>query len=160
MSHPFRFLLLVIAVAAFILIVRAIIVPSDFKVHNGDYKYQYYRTGNVEEWKNFEVKYQGREYCQDCHPEEYEKIVNSKHAMNQCENCHGPAYNHPDEVEKLTIDRSRDLCLRCHAELSYRPNSYAELPSGPIELIMQNPEEHNPGEECVLCHDPHAADFK
>jgi predicted CXXCH cytochrome family protein len=160
MSHPFRFLLLVVAVAAFILIVRAIIVPSDFKVHNGDYKYQYYRTGNVEEWKNFEVKYQGSEYCQDCHPEEYEKIVNSKHAMNQCENCHGPAYMHPDEVEKLTIDRSRDLCLRCHAELSYRPTAYAELPSGPIELIMQNPEEHNPGEECVLCHDPHAADFK
>jgi predicted CXXCH cytochrome family protein len=160
MSHPFRFLLLVIAVAAFILIVRAIIVPSDFKVHNGDYKYQYYRTGNVEEWKNFEIKFQGREYCGDCHPEEYEKIVNSKHAMNQCENCHGPAYKHPDKVEKLTIDRSRDLCLRCHAELPYRPNVYAELSSGPIELIMQNPEEHNPGEECVLCHDPHATDFK
>lgn len=160
MSHAWRPLFVVIGMIILFLVVRAFIVPSDFKAKNGDYKYQWHRIGNEEEWKNFKVKHQGRDYCKDCHSLQYSKIVASKHALVQCENCHDPAIEHPVNPQKLKIDKSRELCLRCHARLPYRPVNYAELSSGPIQLKMQDPEQHNPGVECTVCHDVHAAGFK
>ncbi|MDI6801226.1 MAG: cytochrome c3 family protein [Thermodesulfovibrionales bacterium] len=160
MSHAWRPLFVVIGLVALILVVRAIIVPADFQAKNGDYKYQWHRVGNEEDWKNFKVKYQGRDYCKDCHSAQYGQATSSKHALVQCENCHGPAIEHPVNPAKLTIDKSRELCLRCHAKLPYRPAVYAGLPAGPIPLKMQDGEQHNPGIECVTCHDVHRAGFK
>ncbi len=159
-SHVIRPFFILIGFVVIVNIARAIFVPNDFKAANGDYKYQWHRVSNEEEWKNFKVKYQSRKYCEDCHTDQFEFIKASKHAMVQCENCHEPAIEHPENPEKLTIDRSRDLCLRCHAKLPYRPSTYAQLPTGPIELKMQDPDEHNPEYECVECHDVHKADFK
>jgi predicted CXXCH cytochrome family protein len=135
---------------------RSIIVPS-FRAVDGDQRYQWHRVANEDEWKNFKVKYKGSEYCGECHDDKNETINASKHARIQCENCHGPALDHPDDPEMLAIDRSRELCLRCHAKLPYRPKVYAGLKTGPIPFKMQDPEEHNPGEECVECHDVHEA---
>ncbi len=165
MSHAWRPLFVVVGILAIIFVARAIFVPADFMAKNGDYKYQWHRVGNEEEWKNFPVKYKGGiEFCGDCHDDEFEDITASKHAMIQCENCHGPALNHADEdnpdPEKLTIDRGRDLCLRCHAKLPYRPITYNELPEGQITLLLQDPEDHNPDEQCVECHDVHKAEIK
>lgn len=162
MSHAWRPLFVVVGLLATILIARAVLIPSDFVAKNGDYKYQWHRVGNEEEWKNFTVKYKGgKEYCGECHDDQYTMINASKHANVQCENCHGPALGHPEEApEKLAIDRSRELCLRCHAKLPYRPKTYNELPQGPITLAMQDPDEHNTDTECVECHDVHKADFK
>jgi len=160
MSHAWRPLFVVIGLTILVLIARAIIVPSDFKAANNDYKYQWHRLSNEEEWKNFKVKHKGRGYCKDCHPAQHERAIASRHAKVQCENCHGPAIDHPEAPAKLVIDRSRELCLRCHAKLPYRAVQYAELPGEPIQLKMQNPDEHNPGIECVTCHDAHKAGFK
>lgn len=160
MSHAWRPLFVVLAVVGLLLVVRGFIVPSDFQAKNGDYKYQWHRGGNEDEWKNFKVKHQGRDYCKDCHSGQYGDVIASKHAMVQCENCHGPAIEHPDNPQKLTIDRSRQLCLRCHAKLPYRPAIYTGLASGPIPLKTQDGEQHNPGIECVACHDVHKAGFK
>jgi len=160
MSHGWRPLFVFIAVLILFFIVRAALVPADFMAKNGDYKYQWHRLGNEEEWKNFKVKYKGREYCGECHDDQYEAITSSKHAKVQCENCHGPAIDHPEDPETLTIDRSRALCLRCHAKLPYRPSTYYGLPEGPIRLAMQDPEEHNPDMKCVTCHDVHRTEFK
>ncbi len=159
-SHALRPIFVVIGLVILLLIVRSIIVPSDFKAANSDYKYQWHRLGNEEEWKNFKVKHQGKDYCKDCHSAQYGFITASKHAKVQCENCHGPAVEHPSNPSKLTIDRSRELCLRCHAYLPYRPVTYTGLPEGPIPLKMKNPDEHNPGIECATCHDVHKAGFK
>lgn len=139
--------------------VRKIIAPS-FAATNGDYRYQWHRVANEQEWKTYKIKYQGSASCSDCHSEQCEKIGASMHAKIQCENCHGPAIDHPDKPAKLPIDRGRGLCLRCHASLPYRPLVYAELPKKTVQLKMQNPEEHNAGMECVTCHDPHKAELK
>ncbi len=160
MSHIWRPVFVLIGVVILLFTVRFFIVPSDFKSVGGDYKYQWHRVGNEEEWKNFKVKYQGRDYCKDCHSVPYGDITKSTHAKVQCENCHGPVIEHPANPPKLAIDRSRELCLRCHAKLPYRPVAYAELPSGATQLKMVNPDEHNPGIECVTCHDAHKAGFK
>lgn len=138
---------------------RMIIAPS-FTAANNDYRYQWHRVANEQEWKDFKIKYRGEAYCRDCHADQSEKVVESVHAKVQCESCHGPAIDHPDDPKKLNVDRGRGLCLRCHSSLPYRPANYAELSKGQMQLKMVKAEEHNPGVNCVDCHDAHRADFK
>jgi predicted CXXCH cytochrome family protein len=147
-NHVFRPLFVAIALVVLILTARQLMVPSDFGVHGDSFTYNYYRAGSVSDWKSFPVSYKGRVYCEECHDENVASIASSKHANIQCENCHGPAINHPDAPETLTIDRSRELCLRCHASLSY-PGSLRG------EIAGIDPGKHNPGEVCVQCHKPH-----
>ena len=115
-NHIFRPLWVVIVSIALLLVVRYFMVPRDFGVEpGGNFTYNYHRLSNIDEWKDFKVKYRGREYCQECHEENVESIADSPHEIIQCENCHGPA-----------ID----------------------------------PDEHNPGENCVDCHNPHNPDLE
>lgn len=152
-NHVLRPLFMSIAIVALILIARAIVVPKDFGVHGQrqdgkNFTYGYYRAGAVDFWKNFTVKYKGREYCGGCHDDKMQEYLSSKHSIIQCENCHGPAMGHPDNPEKLTINRSRSLCLRCHADLGYPHNPRAKIKS-------IDPDAHNPGDACADCHNPH-----
>ncbi|MDI6753177.1 MAG: cytochrome c3 family protein [Thermodesulfobacteriota bacterium] len=148
--HVFRPLIVVLALAGTILIVRNFIVPSDFGVHESGYMYGWYRKSNEGEWKAVKVKYQGKEYCQDCHAESDQQVRSSRHNLIECENCHGPALEHPSNPAKLAIDRGRELCLRCHTHLAYPTSKRSEI-SG-IDA-----ESHNPGGDCVGCHNPHQA---
>jgi len=147
-NHVLRPLFLVIAVIALILVVRSMVVPDDFGVNGKNFTYGFYRAGAVNDWKNFPVKYRGKQACAECHDEEYSNNIDSKHKMIQCENCHGPILNHPEEPEALTIDRSRELCIRCHAQLSYSLSKRSEIPG-------IDPNNHNPATECSECHNPH-----
>jgi len=147
-NHVLRPLFAAMALVALILTARQLMVPSDFGVHGKSFTYNYYRAGSVEDWKNFPLSYKGQAYCEECHDENTASVASSKHAIIQCENCHGPAMDHPDDPETLTINRSRDLCLRCHASLPY-PGSLRG------EIAAIEPGDHNPDEECVQCHNPH-----
>jgi len=147
-SHVWRPLFIVIAVVVLFLIARAFYVPADFGVHETGYMYGWYRSGNIEDWKKFTVKYQGSEYCQGCHSDKYKSISVTPHANIQCENCHGPALDHPTNPPKLDIDKTRGSCLRCHSKLPY-PSS------GRKDVRGIDPDNHNPGMECVMCHNPH-----
>jgi predicted CXXCH cytochrome family protein len=73
--------------------------------------------------------------------------------MIPCENCHGAALSHPEKPEKLFIDRSRDLCIRCHA-LLFTPSSDRSAIPG------IDPDTHNAEIECAECHDPHDPDLE
>jgi len=147
-NHLLRPLLVVIGVIIIVLVVRQLYVPGDFGIHVPGYTYGWYREGNIEDWKQVTVKYQGREYCANCHTTEVDLISTSPHAIIQCENCHGPGVGHPPDPPKLVIDKSRELCLRCHSELQY--------PSNPRSAIKGiDPVAHNPNVECVTCHNPH-----
>ncbi|MGP8152552.1 MAG: cytochrome c3 family protein [Smithella sp.] len=148
--HILRPLYVILALAAIILIARIFLVPDDFGIHEKGYTYGWYRKANIEEWKSVAVKYRGGEYCQACHMKQGGKIVSSPHKIIECENCHGPAIGHPSNPLKLSLDRSRSLCLRCHAYLPY-------LTSRRSEIKGIDPDRHNPGLECVICHNPHAA---
>ena len=148
--HTLRPLYVVLALVAVILAARTLMVPKDFGIHERGYMYGWYRKASEEDWKNFKVKYQGREYCQDCHGEQFQQLRSSPHSIIECENCHGPAIEHPSEPQKLTMDRSRELCVRCHTYLPYPTSKRAEIRG-------IDPDTHNPGLECVGCHDPHRA---
>lgn len=152
-NHVLRPLWVAVGLVILILLIRQFIVPSDFGVHGRNFTYGYHRLSNIEEWKNFPVKYRGKDTCVECHEENAEENKDSKHRILQCENCHGPALDHPEEPETLVIDTSRELCLRCHAYLPY-PTSQRAAISG-IE-----PDEHNPDTDCSECHNPHKPDLE
>ncbi len=147
-NHVFRPLFVVIGMVILILLARMVFVPKDFGIQERGFMYGWHRKGNEEDWKNFKVKYQGKEYCKDCHSDKYDSINKTPHRIIQCENCHGPAIDHPSDPPKLTIDRSRALCLRCHFPLPYPT-------SGRANIRSIDPEKHNPGIECSTCHNPH-----
>lgn len=147
-NHVFRPLIVVIGIVVLILAARLFLVPKDFGVHERGYMYGWHRKGNEQEWKDFKIKYQGTEYCKDCHGEKYGEIRKSPHRAIQCENCHGPAVDHPLDPPKLAIDRGREQCLRCHFRLSYPSSGRSSLPG-------IDPAAHNPGIECAMCHNPH-----
>ena len=147
-SHIWRPLYVVLALVVVILLFRMVYIPGDFGVQDRGYTFGYHRLGNEEEWKNFPAKYQSTAYCNDCHEEKVASLEASQHGMIPCENCHGPAFDHPENPEKLTVDRSRDLCLRCHSRL-YMPSS------GRNDIPGIDPQEHNAGIECSECHNPH-----
>lgn len=148
-NHVWRPLFVVIGLVVFILLARMVYVPDDFGSHERGYTFGFHRLSNEQEWKDYPAKYKDSHYCAECHDDISESLAGSSHAMIPCENCHGPALQHPDDPEALSIDRSRDLCLRCHSEL-YMPSS------GRNDIPGVNPAEHNAGEQCVDCHDdPH-----
>lgn len=154
-NHVWRPLFVIIGIVAMILAARVVLVPKDFGVHERGYMYGWYRKSNEEDWKKVAVKYQGMEYCNNCHPDKVEAIGKTPHSNIQCENCHGPAgaedgavHYDPDKLPKLSIDRSRDHCLRCHFPLKYPT-------SGRSKIRGIDPEKHNPGVECSACHNPH-----
>jgi len=131
-----------------ILLARPLVVPSDFGTGERGFMYGYHRKSNEDEWKAFKVKYRTKEYCKDCHQENYESSMSSKHNAIQCENCHGPAVDHPEEPAKLVIDKSRAQCLRCHSYLPYEQSHRSKIKG-------IDPKEHNPDMECSMCHNPH-----
>ena len=126
-NHVYRPLVVVIVVIVLILAVRTIYVPDDFGVGERGYMYGWHRNANVEEWKKVKVKYLGREFCQDCHADRCESLMANQHKNIQCENCHGPAVDHPEDQPRLAIDRSRAQCLRCHFPLPYPSSERSKI---------------------------------
>jgi len=147
-NHVLRPLFVFIGVLVLALVARYLYVPKDFGVGERGYMYGWHRKGNEEDWKKFKVKYQGKGYCKDCHGDKYDSINKTPHRIIQCENCHGPAVDHPSDPPKLTIDKSRALCLRCHYPLPYPT-------SGRKNIRGIDPAVHNPDVECATCHNPH-----
>lgn len=103
---------------------------------------------SVEDWKK--ITYRGMGYCRACHQNQFDDQGGypHPHAAIQCEACHGPALRHPTDPPKLAIDTSRDLCLGCHTRLPVSSTALAGIKG--IDART-----HNPGVECVKCHDPH-----
>jgi hypothetical protein len=147
-NHVWRPLFIVLAIVGMILITRTILVPGDFGAYERGYMYGWHRKSNEVEWKNISIKYKTATTCRECHKDKYNDIKDSPHGSISCENCHGPAYDHPENPVGLLIDRSRLLCIRCHAYLPYNASD-----RGGIRGI--NPEKHYPSAECVMCHIPH-----
>ncbi|MFA4964287.1 MAG: cytochrome c3 family protein [Thermoleophilia bacterium] len=147
-NHVLRPLWVVLGLVAVLLVFRYFYVPGDFGIHERGFTYGLYRTGTIEDWKSVTVKYQGRDSCKPCHQDVFDGMAKYPHMVIQCENCHGPALRHPTDPPKLAIDKTRALCLRCHAKLQYPT-------SGRAGITGIDPQAHNTGFGCPKCHDPH-----
>lgn len=147
-KHVWRPLWVVAGLVAIILVVRWFYVPDDFGVHERGYTFGYHRLANEKEWQAQVPRYQGNVYCADCHEVQVGHLAAGSHLDFPCENCHSAAGEHPSAPEKLAIDRSRALCLRCHVKL-FMPSS------GRHAIPGIDPERHNGTSDCVECHNPH-----
>ncbi|MGE5237194.1 MAG: cytochrome c3 family protein [Chloroflexota bacterium] len=148
-NHVLKPLFVFLGLVVVILVARLFVVPKDFGIWERGYMYGFHRKSNEDDWKAFKVKYQfDNGYCKDCHAENYDSLNRSPHKIILCEDCHGPVLDHPSEPAKLSIDKSRAQCLRCHYPLKY-PSS------GRANIRGIDPETHNPDIECATCHNPH-----
>jgi len=153
-NHVWRPLIVVIGIVLAILVFRLFYVPNDFESGERGFMYSYYRQSNELEWENQPIKYLDtgkqhmHEFCIECHSHEVEIRTEDLHGVIACENCHGPALDHPIHPEKLEIDRSREVCLRCHTLLTYTTSERKRIPG-------IDPKEHMTEYECVECHNPH-----
>ena len=147
-NHLWRPLLVIIIIIGLILTARKMMIPGDFGVWERGYMYGWHRKANEAEWRAVKARYLTIAHCRECHRDKYAELMGSPHRNIGCENCHGAAPGHPRDPAGYTIDRSRALCLRCHAALPY-PKTIR----GAIRGI--NPEEHYFPAECVMCHIPH-----
>jgi predicted CXXCH cytochrome family protein len=147
-SHVWRPLLVVIGLVVLILLFRTVYVPDDFGTHDRGYMFGFHRLSDEQVWKDYPAKYKDSTYCSECHDDKTAELAASGHGMVPCENCHGAAFGHPESPEKLAIDRSRELCIRCHAQL-FTPSS------GRSDIPGIDPGTHNTGIECSECHNPH-----
>ncbi len=152
-KHALKPLWVALTVIALVLLARYVMVPKDFGVNGRNFTYGFHRQSAINDWLVVPVKYKGKESCNECHDDKYAENLESRHRLLECENCHGPALEHPENPERLVIDLSRDLCLRCHSKLDY-PNS----PRGALPGI--DPAEHNAGLACSECHNPHRPDLE
>lgn len=147
-NHLWRPLLVIVILIALVLIARAALIPADFGIWERGYMYGWHRKANEAQWRDVKVRYRGVASCRECHQDKYAALLGSPHHNIGCENCHGAAPGHPQDPLGYSIDRSRSLCIRCHAALPY-----ANTIRGAIRGI--NPEEHYFPAECVMCHIPH-----
>jgi len=111
-------------------------------------QYGHYRGKALEEVASLPAKYVGSNICNDCH----DSIVTIKnegtHSGIACESCHGPGFKHIEdpENEKMVRPGTREFCAHCHAFNKARPGR---------AITQQNIKEHNPGDKCAECHNPH-----
>lgn len=138
-----------IGLIGLILFSRQFLVPEDFGVHGDSFTYSFHRLSNIQEWKEFPVKYQGRDSCAECHKDNFRTHRRGWHKNVECENCHGPGVNHPDEIEFLPVNRERSMCLRCHADLKYPETTDRSF----MPLIVDR--RHKRKGVCAECHNPH-----
>jgi hypothetical protein len=146
------------------LVVRHVLVPSDFG------RFGFYRAGALNDVKAKPIGYAGRAACEECHAGTYDppddakkpaadtvittaglswpvdKDVDNKHALLNCESCHGPLALHANDPEKTVRKVGNDhLCLTCHREMPGRPKSQPQVIAG----------DHGDNDPCISCHKPH-----
>jgi cytochrome c553 len=111
------------------------------------YQYGHYRANSVPEIVAQEPAYRTPRYCQSCHSERHAQWSAHNHKTVSCEVCHGAGKGHPQEKAKLTMPAdTRKLCTLCHEAMPGRPATQPQ-----VSLAQ-----HSGGQQCVVCHNPHA----
>ena len=137
----FRVILLAVGIVGSYSIARYFLTPASFK------EYGWYRGAALAELATRDPVYAGRKACEDCHSDEYEKLVKHEHKSLACEACHGPGEAHVNDPRKDNIKiPSFVVCLRCHEANPSRPKWHKQI-------VVKD---HYTGSKCTDCHVPHS----
>ncbi len=138
----FRILLLAVGIVVVYSIARYFLTPPSFEQYHA-----WYRGAALAELATRDRVYAGKQACEQCHPDEYEKLTKHEHKSLACESCHGPGEAHTSDPRKDNIDRSSyAACLRCHEANPSRPKWHKQI-------VIKN---HYTGSKCTECHVPHS----
>jgi len=128
--------------------IGSMIVLIHFLTPDSFYQFGHYRGKALDEISNHEAKYVDVKSCAMCHDSIAAVKDSSFHKSINCETCHGPGYKHIEDPEKNKMDKpqDREFCIICHAKNPARPQK---------EIKQIDAVEHNKGEVCITCHNPH-----
>jgi len=138
-----RHLIILAVMVVLFLLFRYLMIPESFG------ELGHYRANSLQDNELLEMKYAGRESCGDCHEDKAELLKMNLHSGLSCETCHGPGMAHIENSDsgKLIIPESREACGICHSQ----------NPARKQKVVMQiDLNDHNPGNNCNYCHNPHA----
>jgi hypothetical protein len=154
-KHIWRAVLLLVLVAIAAIVGRHFMVPASF----GDKGF--YRYDSLAEFMSKPVIHGDVDSCRSCHQAAFDTEKKGKHTSVSCEVCHGPLAAHARDNAKFAdaqIDRSHNLCLKCHQKLRAKPEKYPQIEA--TEHLVKNGAisegEPIPEGACIACHDPHS----
>jgi hypothetical protein len=127
---------------AIFLVARYFLVPKSFG------EYGHYRGLSLTENQEKQPRYAGQDICQECHDDVFGLKSANEHSTISCETCHGPGLVHTENQDSLPVKPSRrEFCAKCHSLNAARSAT---------NVAMINPDEHNTGQDCQTCHNPHS----
>ena len=136
-----RLVLLTLAIVGSYMVARAFLTPPTFR------QYGWYRGAALAELATRDRVYAGKPACEECHSDEYQKLLKHEHKGLACESCHGPGEAHGKDPRKDNIEKSSfAVCLRCHEANPSRPKWHKQI-------VIKN---HYTGSKCTECHVPHS----
>ena len=137
-----RIVLLALGIVVAYSIARYFLTPTSFG------EYGWYRGAALAEMATRDRVYAGKKACEECHSDEYQKLIKHEHKSLSCEACHGPGEAHvqnPDNPDVKMAVLHYSLCLRCHEANPSRPKWHKQI-------VSKN---HYTG-KCTECHVPHS----
>jgi hypothetical protein len=137
-----RLLLLFGVIVLFFLLARHYLTPDTFG------QYGHYRGASLKENADKPIRYVNmKETCVVCHDSIAAVKDSSVHRFINCQTCHGPGYLHADNPtkENITKPHLREFCGTCHSKNPARAKVIKQI----------DMDEHNPGDECISCHNSH-----
>jgi hypothetical protein len=123
------------------LVVRAALVPEGFG------ELGHFRSGSLQDNRDHEAVFAGRNSCADCHSDNAEAMSQGGHGGAGCESCHGALAGHVDDPSAVTpeLPDSTELCPVCHQNNVAIPDGFPQ-----VDVV-----DHSGGLSCSDCHEPH-----
>ena len=136
-----RIFLLAVGIVVAYSIARYFLTPPTFG------QYGWYPGVALAELATRDKVYAGKQACETCHSDEYEKLMKHEHTGLACESCHGPGEAHAQDPKPDNIQKSSyATCIRCHEANPSRPKWHKQIIS----------KDHYTGTKCTECHAPHS----
>ena len=121
----FRIFLLAVGIVVAYSIARYFLTPPSFG------EYGWYRGAALAELATRDRVYAGKKACEECHSDEYQKLMKHEHKGLSCECCHGPGEAHADDPRKDNIDEEQLTRPACAATrpIPSRPKWHKQIVS-------------------------------
>jgi hypothetical protein len=135
-----RLFLLAVAIVGSYAVARYFLTPPSFG------QYGWYRGEALAEVASRDPVFAGKKSCEECHSDQYQKLLKFEHKTLSCEGCHGPGQAHADNPDVKIDILNYGHCVRCHEAIPARPKWHKQITS----------KDHYPGSKCTECHVPHS----
>jgi hypothetical protein len=141
-EHLLRLAAVFLVIFLSFLFIRTHFVPKSFGL------YGHYRADALKEITARPMAFAGHQACAECHDDVVKTKAVGKHAVVNCEACHGALQKHVEDPASVIpqLPDTGVLCARCHEANLAKPKAFPQLST----------KDHSGGEKCKTCHQPHS----